>query len=130
MAKKTFQQELKETIVDRVDPKLSRKEVLEDIFKTYVAKMMETNVMANKNRMEAGYLHMIKTYMINEFRGAELAEHQMSEDWYSKLFDSTVKEILNNSSVDAEENSITQTKEIVKNPNAMRQTKSGIWVPR
>lgn len=130
MAKKTFRQELKETIVDRVDPKLSRKEVLEDIFKTYVAKMMETNVMANKNRMEAGYLHMIKTYMINEFRGAELAEHQMSEDWYSKLFDSTVKEILNGSSTGKEENSVTQTKEIVKNPNAMKQTKSGLWVPR
>lgn len=130
MAKKTFQQELKETIVDRVDPKLSRKEVLEDIFKTYVAKMMEANVMANKNRMEAGYMHMIKTYMINEFRGAELSEHQMSEEWYSNLFDSTIREILNSASAGREENSVTQTQEIIKNPNAMRQTKSGLWVPR
>lgn len=128
MAKKTFQQELKETIVDRVDPKLSRQEVLEDIFKTYVAKMMESNVLANKNRMEAGYVHMIKTYMINEFRGAELGEYQMSEDWYSKTFDITVREILNTSTAPTE-NSATQTKEIVKNPGAMKQTKSGIWVP-
>lgn len=130
MAKKTFREELKETIVNRIATNLSRADILEDIFKTYTAKMMESNVLANKNRMEAGYLHMIKSYMINEFRGADLAEYQMSEEWYSKLFDSTVREILNGSSAGREENSVTQTQEIIKNPNAMRQTKSGLWVPR
>ena len=93
MAKKTFQEDLVDSIRNRsgsIDPK----DLLEDIFKTYVAKMMEQNVLANKNRMETGFLLSMKGFLISEFRAARL-EHQMSESQYSALFDATVQEIFN-----------------------------------
>lgn len=91
----TFQQQLRKTVIERIDPKLTPKEVLTDIFKTYVAKMLERNVLTNKNRLSADFLAMTKGYLITEFRAAELGEHQMSEKQYSDMFDATMKEIFN-----------------------------------
>jgi hypothetical protein len=113
MSKKvTFQEELRKTIIERMDPKLSRKEVLIDIFKTYTAKMMEQNVMANKNRMNADYVTMLKGYMINEFRNTSLGEWQLPEKEYSKLFDQTMKEIFDHASAaHAGEDKVVKSKE-------------------
>jgi hypothetical protein len=96
---KNFQEELRDTLLYRCDPKLSKKETLVDIFKTYVAKMLEQNVLANKNRLSVDYLTMVEGYLINEFRSAELGEWQMSEQQYADLFAKTMQEIFNDASL-------------------------------
>lgn len=144
MAKKTFQEELRETLLNKTDPKLSRKEILIDIFKTYTARMLEQNVMANKNRIESGFIGMVKAYLIKEFRGAELGEFQMSEKQYETLFDDTIKQIFNDAShAHAGENAaIEGQQELLVDKRAyhheiqpkfkggMMQTAGGLWVPR
>lgn len=89
-----FQKELENSVL-RADTKLKRDELLVDIFKTYVAKMMERNVRDNKHRLEEGFINAMRGYLISEFRKAKLGEYQMSEGQYSKLFDEAVKEIFN-----------------------------------
>lgn len=133
---KTFQEQLRDTILNKCDPKLSKREMLEDIFKTYVAKMMEQNVMANKNRLESKFLVMLKGHLITEFRRAELGEFQISEEMYSNLFDKTVQEIFNdaalaNKGVDTAVEG-RQVLEINKNAyhrEQMRMSKGGIYIP-
>lgn len=87
-----FQTELKNSIFN-ADPKLNRKDLLEDIFKSYVAKLFE-KVLA-KEKLPFDALVQVKNNLINEFRQAELSEYQKSIDQYDQLFDDTVKEILN-----------------------------------
>lgn len=94
MKEDKFQKSLKKAIFE-CDSKLDRKEILIDIFKTYVAKMMEANVDKNKGRLEADYLTKMKGFIITEFRNTDLQEHQISEGGYSKLFDDTIQEIFN-----------------------------------
>jgi hypothetical protein len=144
MAKKTFQEELKETLLNRTDPNLSRKEVLIDIFKTYTAKMLEQNVLTNKNRIESSFINMVKAYLITEFRNTELGEFQMSEGQYEELFDKTLKEIFDSASnahagvdtiIEGQQELLVDKRayhhEIQpKMNNGMMQTPNGLWVPR
>jgi len=87
-----FQKELKNSIFN-ADPKLDRNELLIDIFKSYVAKMFE--LVITKKGLPYDSLVQIKANLINEFMNAELSEYQKNTKWYDKLFDDTVKEILN-----------------------------------
>ena len=92
MADYNFQKELKKQVFES-NLKMSRGEILEDIFKSYVAKMLEQNVRKNLGRLEADFVLALKGYMITEFRKADLAEFQKSEAQYSGLFDAAMKEI-------------------------------------
>jgi hypothetical protein len=143
MAKKTFQQELRDSVVNNIDPRLKPAEVLRYIFKTYVAKMLEQNVTVNKNRLEAGYLNLIKAHMITEFRNAELGEYQLSEKMYDDLFNKTIEEIFNDASHHHEGEDIYDDKsqellidkrayhrEIAPKFNGGMVNKNGLWVPR
>jgi hypothetical protein len=145
MAKKTFQEELKETILNRTDPNMSKHDVLCDIFKTYTVKMLEQNVLANKNRLESKFLTMIKAYLISEFRNTELGEDQMSEAHYEEMFDSTIKGLFNDVAhahsgvdtiVDGQQELLVDRKtydnEIAPKygKGGMVQTAGGLWVPR
>lgn len=121
----------------RCDPKLSKREMLEDIFKTYVAKMLERNVMANKNRLESKYLTMLKGYLITEFRNAELGEFQISEEMYSNLFDKTIQEIFNDAALaNKGEDSAVEGRQILEvDKKAYRheilgRTPSGLYIPK
>ena len=86
-----FQVELKNTIF-KADPKLDRKELLIDIFKSYVAKLFE--IALKKKGMPYDALVEIKNNLIREFRAADLSEYQKSVEQYEELFDKSVKEIL------------------------------------
>ena len=86
-----FQVELKNAIF-KADPKLDRKELLIDIFKSYVAKMFE--IALKQKGMPYDALVEIKNNLIREFRAADLSEYQKSVEQYEDLFDATVKEIL------------------------------------
>lgn len=91
-----FQQDLHDSIFN-ADPKLNRKELLSDIFKAYTAKMFEFVVTRRKdpeNRLPFDAILEVKKNLISEFRKTELSEHQQSVEWYEKLFDATVQEIL------------------------------------
>lgn len=87
-----FQKEL-ETAIFNADVKLDRKELLTDIFKAYVAKLLE-RVLKN-GRVPFDAMVQIKNNLINEFRTANLSEYQKSVGQYDELFDTAVKEILN-----------------------------------
>ena len=89
-----FQKQLKKAILRVDSSKLDRKSLLEDIFKTGVAKLFEYNLgRKGKDRLELAVLVQIKKNLINEFRSAKLGEYQQSEKWYEDLFEATVKEI-------------------------------------
>jgi hypothetical protein len=90
-----FQKELKKSI-EGADPKLDRKELLEDIFKIYTAKLFEIAIQKSKtpDRLPYEALVEIKKNLINEFRHTSLEMIQMSVEQYEKLFESTVKEIV------------------------------------
>ena len=91
-----FQKELKKSIFGCDPNKFNRNELLEDVFKAYVAKLFEWNLSRKKqNRLEVDALVEIKRNLISEFRKAELGEYQKSTEWYENLFESTVQEIFN-----------------------------------
>jgi hypothetical protein len=134
----TFQEQLKRSVLECPTDKLDRKEVLIDIFKTYAARMIEQNVMTNKNRIEGGFIMMLRGYMISEFRSVELGEHQLSEAQYADLFDKTIKEIFDSASNahEGDDKVERQPQNLEVNKNAYSESKgfkpstSGkIWVP-
>jgi len=86
-----FQAELKKAIFN-ADVKINRKELLEDIFKSYVAKLFEITL--KKKGMPYDALVEVKNNLIREFRATDLSEYQQSVEQYEQLFDKTVKEIL------------------------------------
>jgi len=89
-----FQRQLEKSILGIDSSKMERKAILEDIFKTFIAKLFEYNLgRKGKNRLELDVLVQIKRNLINEFRTAKLGEYQQSEKWYDDLFETTVKEI-------------------------------------
>ena len=87
-----FQTDLKNSIFN-ADPKIDRKELLVDIFKSYVAKLFEKVLIGKKLPFDA--MVAVKNNLINEFRQTELSEYQKTVEQYDELFDETVKEILN-----------------------------------
>jgi hypothetical protein len=91
-----FQKDL-ETSIANSDPKLNKKELLEDIFKIYVAKLFEIAIQKSKtpNRLPLEALVEIKRNLISEFRKASLEMIQMSVEQYEVLFEKTVQEIVN-----------------------------------
>jgi len=95
-----FESDLEKLIVGNVDPKISRDELLEDVFKLYVAKLFELVMVksAKKDRLEFDGVVSAKRNLINAFRSAKLAEYQKSVEWYEALFEKTVKEILEGAS--------------------------------
>jgi hypothetical protein len=122
-----FQTELKNSIFN-ADPKLDRKELLVDIFKSYVAKLFERTLTREKLPFDA--LVQIKNNLINEFRQAELAEYQKSVDQYDKLFDETVKEILSlaASRHQGMDSAVRGPQELVINPEIYMNEK-GLTIP-
>ena len=59
--------ELKDKIRERVfkaSEKIDRNELVEDLFKSTVAGMLEVNIGQNKNRIEAGFLQQLKAFVI------------------------------------------------------------------
>ena len=92
-----FQKELKGSIFN-ADPNLDRKELLIDIFKSYVAKMFEFTMTRKENaanRIEFKAMVEIKRNLISEFRKTSLSEFQLSVKQYEDLFDATMQEITN-----------------------------------
>lgn len=95
MTESKLQKKLREGIVVNADPNKSRLETLEDTFKYYVSELLKINISQNRNRIQGGFTEALCGHCINEFRGAQLGEFQQSEEWYSKLFIATIKEIFN-----------------------------------
>jgi hypothetical protein len=91
-----FQKEL-ESSIENADIKLDRSELLEDIFKIYVAKLFELCLNKSKaqNRLPFDALVEVKKNIISEFRKASLGMIQKSVEQYEELFEKTVQEIVN-----------------------------------
>ena len=91
-----FQKELQSSI-ENADPKLDRKELLEDIFKIYVAKLFEICIQKSNtpDRIPYEALVEVKRNIIDEFRNASLGMLQKSVEQYEVLFEKTVQEIVN-----------------------------------
>jgi len=93
-----FQKELRKHIFNS-DEKLNRHELLNDIFKSYVARCLEFALRKNKDgKLEASALHQIRRNLIDEFRSTELGEYQRSIEYYEHLFDVAMQEIFNDAS--------------------------------
>lgn len=103
-----FQEDLKKSIFN-ADEKIDKKELLKDIFKSFVAKMFE-HVLSRKgnDRLPFDVLVTVKKNLINEFRSANLSEHQQTEQWYNDLFEDTVREIFNEASLSHQGQDIIQ----------------------
>lgn len=134
MAKEKNFQKLLEKAIKNCDPKVNPKEILEDTFKTYVARMLEQNIKHNKERLEMKFILMLKGFVISEFRKADLAEHQLTEGQYSALFDKTMKEILDfaadqHKGEDRAELDQKRILDVNSNYQMYRKTKGGIILP-
>jgi Zn-dependent M16 (insulinase) family peptidase len=73
----------------------------------------------------------IKNRLISSFRGAELGEYQKSEAQYDELFETTVKEILNDCAHNHQgQDTIEMAPEQFEiNKNEFHKQASGIYVP-
>ena len=126
-----FQKDLRDSVLKADPVKFDKKELLTDIFKSYVAKLFEIVLSGKKgNRLEFDAMIQVKANLISEFRNTELGEYQQSVKWYEDLFDTAMQEILN----DAAQNhqginqvSIEQNLEI--NPNAYIN-EGGLFIPQ
>ena len=123
-----FQDDLKNSIFN-ADPKLDRKELLIDIFKTYVAKLFERTV--TKGKIPFDSLVQVKKNLINEFRQTDLSEYQKSVEQYEKMFDETVQEILAFAATRHHgQDAIQQApQELVINPDAY-MNEGGLYLPK
>jgi hypothetical protein len=83
---------------DNVD----RHQLLIQQFEAVVAGMLEKNITDNKNRIEMGFLNLLKAFVINEFREAKLEEYQLTVKQYEDLFSKTMRDILNTVDHDVE----------------------------
>ena len=125
-----FQKDLRDSVLKADPVKFDKKELLTDIFKSYVAKLFEIVLSGkNGNRLEFDAMIQVKANLISEFRKTELCEYQQSVKWYEELFDTAMQEILN----DAAQNhqginqiSVDQTLEI--NPEAYIN-EGGLFIP-
>jgi len=89
-----FKKELENSILN-ADPKQDRVELLEMIFKSYVAKTLEYTLRKRTNRIELAAMKEIRRNLISEFRKAELGEYQKSVKQYEDLFNTAIEEIFN-----------------------------------
>ena len=122
-----FQEDLKKSIFN-ADPKIDRKELLIDIFKSYVAKLFEK--VLNKERLPFEALVQVKNNLINEFRKTDLSEYQKSIEQYEQLFDDTIKEILSLAAARHKgiDNAIKGQQELIVNPEVYINEK-GLSIP-
>jgi len=101
MAEQGFRKALEDTL-NNADHRLDRHELLEDVFKTLVAKLLQTSMEngkgEKKDRLEMGALLTAKRELINECRQASLGQYQKSVEDYEKLFQITLEEIFNDAS--------------------------------
>jgi hypothetical protein len=137
-----FPKELEDTI-NNADEKVDKKELLEDIFKSYVAKLFEVNI--KNKRLPYGVLVEVKKLLISAFRAASLDVYQRSVGQYEEMFDNTVQEIIdfasgqNDEGEDIVEQDPNQRLEVnvkeyenLKNAsdNSFEKNDSGIYVPK
>jgi hypothetical protein len=125
-----FRRDLRKSIVGADSAKIDRSELLEDVFKTYTAKLFE-HVLGRKKEgaMEMDALVEVKRNLISEFMNTELGEYQKPLEWYEDLFDETVKEIFNDAGLahkGEDQVSANQTLEI--NPAGYAK-EGGLYVP-
>ena len=130
-----FQTEL-ETSIKNADQKLDKKELLEDIFKIYVAKVFELVLSKSKtkDRLPSDAVVEAKKNLISEFRKASLENWQMSVEQYEDLFEKTVQEIINDIGNAHKGDDIIATQsnlEINKSAyqDLYQKTPSGLYVP-
>jgi len=96
---------------------------------------MEKNVVRNADQLEAGFIEALRGYIINEFRGANLENYQLSEAAYSRLFDDSLQEIFalsanNHKGEDRVE--LDKNQELSINARGYQhevRTKAGLYVP-
>lgn len=91
MAEYNFQKELENSILN-ADPNLDKKELLQDVFKSYVSKCLELLV-SKSNTIPYGAITEVQGNLIREFRAASLAEYQLSVEQYETLFKKAMEEI-------------------------------------
>jgi len=105
MADKEFKKDLEKTI-NEADPRLDKNELLEDVFKISVARLLEHSMNhgsgEKRDRLEIDALMTAKQELIREFRSASLGVYQRSVEQYEKLFMKSMEEIFNDASLSHE----------------------------
>ncbi len=123
-----FQAELSKAI-NSADPKLDRKDLLVDVFKFYTAKLLEYYLHKSGGALQSGSIDQLRRNLIHEFREAPLAEYQQSVEWYEKLFDSTIQEILNDAAYTHQGiDSVSAQENLQINPTAYIN-EGGLFIP-
>jgi hypothetical protein len=125
-----FQKDLRDSIFNS-DEKIDREQLLEDIFKSFVAKMFEYVISRQGgDRLPFDSIVTVKNNLINEFRTASLGEYQKSEEWYDELFEKTIKEILQHAALAHKgENKVSYANQNLEiNPAAYKHEK-GLYLP-
>jgi hypothetical protein len=126
-----FQEDLEKSVL-QADPNINREELLEDIFKSFVAKMFEFVLSRGKSsetRLPAAAVIEIKNNLINEFRQASLEKHQKPVEWYEELFDKTVGEIFTAAKHQGEDLSHIADHQLEINMNAYKH-EGGLFIPK
>ena len=121
-----FQKELEATMRDTI---MDRSVLLEQIFKSFIAKTIEYYLDKKTNRLEMAAMKEIQRNLISEFRAADIGEWQKSIKWYEDTFDTAMQEILNDASLShsgLDEMTIDKTLEI--NPNGYINN-GGLYIP-
>jgi len=125
-----FQKELKDRILNADPMKFDRHELLEDIFKIYVAKLFEFTLgRKSKDRLEVDAMVEVKKNLINEFRNTELGEYQKSVEWYEDMFDETVQEILNDAALAHKGSNIVNVQKTLQINKDAYINEGGLFVP-
>jgi hypothetical protein len=114
-------------------PGNERKELLEMVFKSYVAKLLEVmlNNSGTAGRLESGMIDEVKKRIIHEFREAPLENSQMSYEMYEDLFDTAIAEILNEAALNhqgEDHADFDLTRQLEIDPRAYIK-EGGIYVP-
>lgn len=125
-----FQKELKSRIFSCDADKFDRNELLEDIFKAYVAKLFEFNLgRKSKDRLEVDVMVEVKRNLISEFRNTELGEYQKSTEWYENLFDETIQEIFNDAAKSHKGVDIVNSNQTLEISREAYIKEGGLFVP-
>lgn len=110
--------------LEQAKPNVDKNELLEDFFKLSVAQLLAAYIeQYDVQAIDAKFHEMMLSELVTCFRQAPLGEYQRSVDWYEKMFNQTMQEIVANATSGK---GMTQTS---TNSTGYGMSGGGIWVP-
>ena len=115
------------------DAKVNREMLLEEIFKNTIVDFFKFALQNQAKTKWLAYNLMLtcKGEVINEFRSAELGPFQKSTEWYEKIFNKTLYDLLEYA---GDNHPGTESKEVARSDNyagtSFSRSSSGLYVPK